>query len=49
MTVNGDCQLADGRAVVLHTARPGTFVISLGDAAELAHRHAARVFGAASA
>ena len=23
MTVNGDCQLADGRAVVLHTARPG--------------------------
>ena len=31
------------------SARPGTFVISLGDAAELAHRHAARVFGAASA
>ena len=30
-------------------AHPGTFVISLGDAAELARRHAARVFGAASA
>jgi len=31
------------------TAHPGTFVISLGDAAELARRHAARTFGAASA
>jgi alkylmercury lyase len=30
-------------------ARPGTFVISLGDAAELARRHAARAFGAGSA
>jgi len=30
-------------------AYPGTFVISPGDAAELARRHAARVFGAASA
>lgn len=30
-------------------ARPGTFVISLGDAGELARRHAARAFGAASA
>lgn len=29
-------------------ARPGTFVISLGDAAELARRHAARAFGTAS-
>jgi hypothetical protein len=29
-------------------ARPGTFVFSLGDAAELARRHAARAFGAAS-
>ena len=28
-------------------AHPGTFVISLGDAAELARRHAARAFGAA--
>jgi alkylmercury lyase len=27
------------------TAHPGTFVISLGDAAELARRHAARAFG----
>ena len=27
-------------------AHPGTFVISLGDAAELARRHAARAFGA---
>jgi len=30
-------------------AHPGTFVISLGDAAELARRYAARAFGAASA
>lgn len=30
-------------------AHPGTFVISLGDASELARRHAARAFGAASA
>lgn len=30
-------------------AHPGTFVIGLGDAAELARRHAARAFGAASA
>jgi alkylmercury lyase len=30
-------------------ARPGTFVISLGDAAELARRHTARFFGAAAA
>ena len=29
-------------------AHPGTFAISLGDAAELARRHAARAFGAAS-
>jgi alkylmercury lyase len=31
------------------TVHPGTFVISLDDAAELARRHAARAFGAASA
>jgi hypothetical protein len=31
------------------TAHPGTFVISLNAAAELARRHAARVFGAADA
>ena len=30
-------------------AHPGTFVMSLGDAAELARRHAARAFGAGSA
>ena len=30
-------------------AHPGTFVISLGDAAELARRHAARAFGAGCA
>ena len=30
-------------------AHPGTFVISLNDAAELARRHAARTFGAVSA
>jgi alkylmercury lyase len=30
-------------------AHPGTFVLSLADAAELARRHAARVFGAGSA
>jgi len=30
-------------------AHPGTFVISLGDAAELARRHAARAFGAGPA
>jgi hypothetical protein len=29
-------------------AHPGTFVISLDNAAELARRHAARVFGATS-
>jgi hypothetical protein len=28
-------------------AHPGTFVISLGDAAELARRHVARLFAAA--
>jgi hypothetical protein len=40
-----------GPATARHwtSAHPGTFVISLGDAAELARRHAARVFGAASA
>ena len=31
------------------TAHPGTVVISLNDAAELARRHAARAFGAVSA
>ena len=31
------------------SAHQGTFVMSLGDAAELAHRHAARAFGARSA
>jgi hypothetical protein len=30
-------------------AHPGTFVMSLGDAAELARRHAARAFGAGPA
>lgn len=30
-------------------AHPGTFVLSPGDAAELARRHAARIFGATSA
>jgi hypothetical protein len=29
-------------------AQPGTFVMSLGDAAELARRHAARAFGGKS-